>query len=112
MMYCNDIENGKWLIQYIRKSKKDRSKKGIFISFADGNNVLIGYALCNKKDRWDYLNGQRIYKLGQVIAMERAYKYADKNDINVPISIADEFNDFVIRTKRYFKDKNLPKWAV
>jgi len=118
-------------IEYIRKKKWEPGqkaaghKKGVFLAFSmpDQDTVYIGFSLCHKRDRYDYLNGVRTPGWGKVIAYMRAVKWNEKKtswsfqktedsqDVLIPETIAPQLKSFLERCKIYYKDKSLPEWA-
>ena len=104
------MKGNKELIQYVRYG--DRCKKGVFVSFAIGDCVAIGYALCSNYDEWDIVDGKRIKGFGLELARQRAVKNFYKENINIPVSIQKDFNKFINRSERYFKEKLIPYWVV
>ena len=105
------------------------------------DTIAIGYSLCNSnaKDKFDYqlYNYPNTYikaeGFGKHIAVGRAISWGDPNsrqdksgmttdwsktDIEasknylVPPSIKVQFLKFIDRSKRYYKDKNLPEWVL
>jgi len=99
------------LIEYVRKSSykiKDKSmnkkckfvasriKKGVLVALLCKDNIVrIGWSLCNKKDKFT--------KRGLEIAIERA----EKHTTVVPHSIHSQLENFILRVKTYYKDKEV-----
>jgi len=97
-------------IEYIRKNdrwskeqNKYRSKgekRGVLYASIDPinpNAVIVGFSLCNKLDRFDYIKGNREPGFGMDLAAERAIKWANHTDFFVQNSfnemeIEDSFN--------------------
>lgn len=88
------------LIAYTRYANGRR--KGMMVAFVpadDDSCFLMGYALCNKKDKFNRARGLSI-------AMQRAAKWRDQeNTIKVPMSMKKDIKVFVERCTKYFKDK-------
>lgn len=103
------LENGKKL--YFTKGQR----KGYLISFVDPDNpdmICIGFSMCNvKMDRFDKVNNHRIKDYGKFLAIERALKYKHFSNIEVPQTVYNLMEKFLIRANRYYKDKDFPEWA-
>jgi hypothetical protein len=145
-------------IEYIRKNggqsvKQDDGttkrvskgqKKGVLycgIDENDPNSVNVGFSLCNKIDRFDYINGKPVKGFGIKTAKERAEKWNlfteffvqkswteaqlenDDEDllfiinpnpqqvVEIPPSIVAPLLRFIDRCKKYYKDKEFPEWV-
>ena len=102
------------LIEYIRKSKynpgkkKPRDKKckytaskekrGILVAVVCADNVVrIGWSLCHLSA------GDKFTNRGIEIAEERALGHTTA----LPRSIHHQFGNFVIRARKYYKDKTV-----
>ena len=135
------------LIQYIRKNggikvkvdgkpaiKRSKGKKcGVLfcgINPDDNQCVIVGFSLCNKRDRFDYIFGKdRCNGLGIHIAQERALQWTNHNHcfiqhlrihrlnanskdiVEIPPSIVKDLFYFIERCKKYYKDKKFPAWV-
>jgi len=124
------------LIEYIRKGSKKSKKKvhpkrGVMVSFAEARGpdgkgkVLIGFSLCHSKyDRYDFIKETRVPHHGFKIALERATKWVDLEEftikgpgsfpyqVGIPESIKKNLYKFITRATKYYRDKQLPIWAV
>ena len=133
------------IIEYLRKNgRKQGRKKGIMFCGIDpeeGNRTIIGFSVCHKTDRFDYM-GCTEKKIGHGLEMakQRAYKWADydnffiqtshhedviflnedlfyyenpdpSNVVEIPPSVYPFLRKFIIRAKKYYKDKIFPVWA-
>lgn len=106
-------------------------RKGVLLAFVDPNDeekVCIGYSVCHKNDQFDYRKGMRIEGLGTFYALNKADKHRDtsswvisttkehrqlpKTIIKIPQTISDQLQHFIYRCSCYYKDKELPPWAV
>ena len=106
-------------------------KKGVFLAFVDPQveeKVCIGYSMCHPRDRFDYQKGHRFNGLGLWYAVRKAEKYRDstawrisqtsaekqlpREIVKIPHSMLDDFVGFIKRCKLYYKDKELPAWAI
>lgn len=90
--------NIKGIHAYVYNSK--RHPVGVLAaqpSMADANEVIIGWSKCNTSagDRFDK-------KRGVEIAYERS---AARSTQHIPDSMLDQYNQFVSRSRRYFRDK-------
>lgn len=97
------------LVQYVRKN---REKKGVLIAVNhsfDKNRIVIGYSLCNTKHDKFNRNAAIEIAYGRALRWDKSLKYSF---LNVPHSIREDFVLFVLRAKKYFKDKSLPEWIV
>lgn len=79
------------LIQYVKKPSG--VKKAVMFARKEGNIVSFGYSLCSKRDTFKKDFGLHV-----------ASRRADKQEIDIPTSMGQNFKDFVNRAKRYFKD--------
>ena len=66
------------------------------------NKVHIGFSLCADSDLKYYSK-----EIGLAIAQEMI----GKEDVKVPASIKEDVYFFILRSIKYFKSTNLPKWA-
>ena len=111
-LLCNNIidkyiKYQKMIWQYVR-DRKNR-KVGVVIAYrTDEGNIMLGWSLCNKKDKFDKtiaLNKatQRAKHIGvfQKIG-NRIWSYNMED--NVPRSITNTFINVSERAKRYYKD--------
>lgn len=90
------------LVKYIR-DEKTKTPKGMVISFVDSGKLFVGWSLCSKADTWDK-------DMARKIAVNRAYFYGDNPNkpYRVAQSASKEFIKMVERSKRFFKDSELP----
>jgi len=79
------------ILQYVRKNRK---KQGILVSIVEGNEVYIGWSKLCKRDKFN-----KNFGLG--IAIGRARKPV----VKVIPSMVEPLSRFLIRNKRYYKDK-------
>lgn len=79
------------LIQYVKKP--NGVKKAVMFARKEGDTVSFGYSLCSKRDTFKKDFGLHV-----------ASRRADKQEINIPASMSQNFRSFVDRAKRYFKD--------
>jgi hypothetical protein len=105
-------------------------KKGVMLAYEDPETgqIVIGFSLCHKRDRFDYRQGMRMDNLGIWYACNKANKHKDskrfaistkpedrqlsKRIVKIPQSMAKDFAKFIARCRRYYKDKDLPEWAT
>jgi hypothetical protein len=81
---------------------------GMMIAFVEEDGqVLVGYSQLNRD-----LDEYNPYD-GYTVAIERAYKFKTKypNFNKIPFKVRDELPEFLNRVVRYYKDKELVKWA-
>ena len=71
-----------------------------------GDEVVIGYSLLNKKDRYNVINGKRCPGHGKSLAISRAIKWKDKAVIEVPSSIKQRIEKFGQRCDTYFQEQS------
>lgn len=119
------VELEKPIVQKIMKNKRSRSGKTIFdrkqigvlvagISPIDPENIVIGYSLCHRKDRYDHIKigeGTKTFfkkcpGFGKNLATNRAIKWGNRDSIRVPCSIKKQMRLFMDRCSRYYKDKS------
>jgi hypothetical protein len=116
------------LVQYVRKQskkvlvrvkvpdKKDPSKTvfkcqqmdtvgdpvGVLVAYTDDsdpNHYLVGFAMCNRKDKFDRVKG-----LG--IASDRAIVWSVRgSDVHIPATLRKAMKKFLSRCDKYFKGK-------
>ncbi len=85
--------------EYLRN--KANKKIGVLIAVVIGNDVQFGWSKCNKCDEFSR-------SLGTRIATDRAR--SKKNAIEMhklPHSMRHEMAAFVLRSTKYYKDKNI-----
>lgn len=104
------------IAQKIIKCHKSRSGKTIFSNKQIGyiiagivdDDVAIGYSLCHRQDKYDFVDGVRTAGFGKHLAVNRAIKWNKKEHIEVPPSIKLLMEKFIIRCSRYYKGKDMP----
>lgn len=117
------------------KKTKQRKKKGVMVAgLTHDNNVLIGFSLCHKNDRYDYFRKRkRKENFGIDLALLRAQKWANcqksirnceippdlkkairsKDVLLIPETIYRPLHKFIERCRKYYKNaKGLPLWTV
>jgi len=116
----------------LERIKYDVEKIGVMVSFVHpdfSEMVAIGYSLCNRsaKDKFDFqITNLGDWEMGPVgyfktpgfgfhIACGRAVDWGTRGvkqdkTYPVPSSIRKQFINFILRTRRYYKDKTAPKW--
>ncbi len=116
------------LVQYVRKQgkkvlvkvqvadKKDPTKMvrkyqqmetvgtpvGVLVAYVDDsapNNYLVGFACCNKLDKFDRLKGLNIARARAIVWNVR------DSDIDVPVMLRKAMRKFLARCDKYFKGK-------
>lgn len=134
-----DDNTGKSL--YIRENKGE--KCGVLycgIVPNDDQSVVVGFSLCSKVDKFDYVSGERRPGFGLSVAKSRAEKWSMHNAyfvqnsfteqmiedgsnliwfenpnpekiVEVPPSVIKRLKVFIERCKRYYKDKRFPAWT-
>lgn len=104
------------------------------------DNVLMGFSLCSALDQFDWIDGKHVPGFGLELAQKRGEKWADHTDyfvqksytepmlcddepeiyfknpnsqavVEIPPSIMDRLKTFIVRCKKYYKDKNFPLWV-
>jgi len=113
----------------LKKIKHSRERVGVMVSFVHPEYpeiMAIGYSLCNSSiiagDRFDEIAVERhlLYKkskgFGLNIAINRAIDWSvpellPSKSCQVPPSIKVQFRNFADRSKRYYKDRQLPPWV-
>jgi hypothetical protein len=99
-------------INKIHKSKTGKtilSKKqiGYIVAGVIDDKVSIGFCLCHKKDKYDFIDGKRQAGFGRSLATARAVKWSDKDTIEIPSSIMSLAKKFYARCEQYYKDKGV-----
>lgn len=117
------------LVEYIKRRRKigkqkvgNKQKVGVLVAGFEPdrlNRVIIGFTLCSKLDKWDWIQGKENRPgFGKDLATKRAIKWdsnggiQDKQPLNVPESISKEFSAFISRCEAYYKGKKLSDWVV
>lgn len=132
-------------IEYVRKNGKRKGiKRGVLycgLHPNDNQSVVVGFSLCNKLDKFDYIGGERKPGFGLNLARIRAEKWSnhinffvqnswgediiyDTEDplnfiinpnpseiVEIPPSIEDALKVFIDRCRKYYKDKDFPVWV-
>lgn len=118
-------EHGK--LEYIRRgplskeTRKPTKKKGILLAYPLIDSVVIGWSLCHPiEDKFDAEHGVQI-ALDRAISWEKNWENKKKtcNSIDfihwvykrVPDSIKDELIRFVLKMRKYYKNKTFPEWV-
>ena len=128
-------ENPKPIVEYIYKKKKvgkefitERKIGVLYASVNEAGNVCIGFSVChNSKDKFDYIRNL-IHKPGHGLNMaaERAKRWSIRefydigsdicwgeiNPVAIPSMIYNPLCSFIERCTRYYKDRQIPKWAT
>lgn len=103
--------------QKIFRGRKSRSGKSfhekklagfLIAGVVSENEVGIGFSLCHKNDRWDFIKGLHQPGWGENLATIRAIKSVEKGEIEVPPSILKQALKFQERCERYYKGMQLP----
>jgi len=111
----------------LKRIKYKTEKIGVMVSFVNPNNtdfISIGYSLCNlsAEDKFDYdavkidsldnILYTEVKGLGKQIAFGRAESWKDSHgNCKIPDSIKHQFLNFILRSKRYYKEKKMPLWV-
>ncbi len=98
-------------IRYIRKQNGD--KKGVMVAQIQGDKVMIGFSLCNSRDRWNVVKGKREKNFGLEVALSRAEKYHSRSfgSINIPNSLVEPLETFVFKLMVRHTGKEFPEWT-
>ena len=98
------------IIEYVRKSKNNRTKKGMLVAGVDPDTkkVCIGWSLCNSLDEFEKYHGFDIAE-GRAAENNRMKKFIDGSDNLdllevIPFTILDAIPGFVDRMKKYYKE--------
>jgi hypothetical protein len=102
----------KILKQRLFKYNRSRSGKTIFskkhigylVAGKVGNKIAIGYSMCHKNDRFNFIKGKHVPGWGEKLATTRAEQWVDSDFIEVPPSIFKQTQRFIDRCERYYKD--------
>ncbi len=110
-MFINNETIKNLRIRYVRK--QNGNKKGVVIAWIQENKVLIGFSLCNNRDRWDIIKGKRSKHFGVNVAGLRAEKYHDRalNDITIPQSLVKPLRELIFRLMERHEGKDFPVWT-
>lgn len=91
-------------VYYIKKNSNGH-KKGLLMSYVDENGDLkLGYSMCHRNDKFNA-------KIGKYIAYHRAI-CLEQRHTTIPQVIKRHLEKFVVRCKKYYKDKQLPRWVL
>ncbi len=103
-------------IRYTRKPNFD--KKGVMVAIVEDDIVEIGFSMCHRIDKWDFVKGQHIRNFGLSVALERAVVWFGKaygggyhNTVEIPQTIATELKTFIMRLQEKYPEKQFPYWA-
>jgi hypothetical protein len=115
------MELQKELSQKIFKLQKSRSGKHVLGKKKIGmmvagvhpeiGEVVVGFSLCHKYDEFDRVGCKKVPGHGKIVAINRAVRWGDTFNVNVPPSIQKDVFKFLLRCKSYYKDKNMPPWT-
>lgn len=124
----------------LAKRGKPRIKKGVIVAgLTPDGKVVIGFTLCHKNDKYDYVDGKKEPGFGISTAIQRAVRWKDtkksikdsmfrrvfpsqvekirnhdhKEIVIIPQSVYDNLHSFIERCRRYYKDaRGLPLWTI
>ncbi len=83
-------------------TNKNGKRLGFMVASKNQNNeVLLGFSLCCKKDKFNYDRGLHI-----------ATKRADKGVTEFPHSLKSKIENFHNRCTKYFKDASVPSMEM
>jgi len=115
------MELNRKLIKKVYKITKNRSgkqiiskqPKGVLVAgLTESGQIAIGFSLCHRIDRFDYINRKiRAKGLGRRIAEERAIKWSQDEPVNIPSSIEKELQKFIYRCMRFYKNYQFVPWV-
>ena len=98
------INNHKMILQYVRN--RHNQKCGVVVAYKKQEKVMIGYSLCNKKDRYDKLIGlNKAINRAQSIDSFQIYgnEIYDKDGLKIPFSVMNTVLKVIDRGRRYYK---------
>lgn len=114
----------RWDLIEIYKVKRNRKNeivtkqpKGVLVAgLTEDDRIAIGYSLCHKTDRFDYIHKHIKTKgLGKKLAKERAIKWASRKKYieppKVPVSIKNDILKFIDRCTKFYKMKKFVPWV-
>ena len=91
------------------KSEGSKRKIGVMVAGISGSGrVVVGFSLCNKKDRYNYPGGVYTPGFDKEIASQRALKWEKEQSIAVPESIKGDLIVFLSRCLKYYKGEIIP----
>ena len=108
------------IVEKIYKVKRNRKNeivtkqpKGVLIAgLTEDDQIAIGYSLCHKTDRFDYIHRHIKAKgFGRKLAEERAAKWSKYELVKVPGSIKSDLDKFICRCKKFYKDRKFVPWV-
>jgi len=115
------MELDRKLIKKIYKIKKDKKgkriiskqPKGVLVAgLTESGQIAIGFSLCHRIDRFDYINRKIKAKgLGRRIAEERAIKWSQHELVKIPNSIEKELRKFIYKCTRFYKHNQFVPWV-
>ena len=115
------MELDRKLIKKIYKVKKDKKgkriiskqPKGVLVAgLTENGQIAIGFSLCHRIDRFDYINRKIKAKgLGRRIAEERAIKWSQHELVKIPDSIEKELRKFIYKCTRFYKHNQFVPWV-
>lgn len=107
----------------------------------DENKVMVGFSICSALDKFDWVSDRYEPGFGLELAQVRADKWKDKDEyfvqlsypepelysddvsimkyvnpntkeiLEIPPSIVKRLKTFIVRCKKYYKDKDFPVWV-
>lgn len=90
------------------KTWHDKKLVGYLVAGEIDGRVGIGFSLCHKNDRYDFIKGVRHPGHGLRMATNRAIKTAENGRCEVPPSLLKKTIHFANRCERYFKELPRP----
>jgi len=121
-------QSNREIIQFIRK--KSGRRVGVMWASNNGNGkVIIGFSLCDGKDKFDRKRGLQIAEIrAERYSHREIYKFIHYNEKKrdiirnfgqtdnapialIPLSIRPQIERFLIRCNSRFKNASLPRWA-
>ena len=129
-----DISHPQPFVSYIRDEKQ--VPHGVLLAERYGDHVVVGFALCSPRDKFDKKRGKQIAK-GRAIAYFNSTRvilsspnhgnsaimlYTEKSkhpirctigerSVRIPIDIQKAFNRFMQNCKKYYQNCTFPAWT-
>jgi len=118
-MYVDPELARKLRVRYIRKPNFE--KKGVLVAIVENGIVEVGFSMCHKMDKWDFVKGEHVRNFGLKVAIERADFWFTRekfsilerhiNFITIPQTISRDLFRFIDKLKGKYPCKMFPMWA-
>lgn len=107
-------------IRYIRNKN---NRIAVLLSLISEDKMYIGFSLCNRQDKWDFVKGKHMRNYGIFLALHRAIsgfnkkscavmKRGDDTDVMyIPQSVSHNLIIFIDKVRDRFVNNEMPVWC-